>query len=243
MPEPVCPSCGEAEALQGRPAGDDIAITCQQCGAEWRRGEPRCKCCGRAGSTTLTQRMTRHPRGTLLAVVGVRQIPLCGRCDAAAIAAALQGRRPVAEGYVSRFLFGEVVDRPAETPSVKPRSPTPRSPNTSLKPVVAPRPTQPPPDPVLTDPTLRQATKAFLNDAGEPTDGLTMVLLGTKLGASTRLSRLDTAAAVADLSVWLEQTYTARPDQRSQAVATLRRAFAHWRAQGWLTHDLAAGME
>ncbi len=49
MPGPTCPACGKTEALHGRPSGEDIAITCGQCGAEWMRGEPRCKQCGRTG--------------------------------------------------------------------------------------------------------------------------------------------------------------------------------------------------
>jgi hypothetical protein len=82
---------------------------------------------------------------------------------------------------------------------------------------------------------------AFLNEAGDQVDSLTMVLLGTKLGASTRLSRLDTPDTTIQLSAWIQQTY--RPEQRPAAVETLRRAFSYWRSQGWLSRDLAAGME
>lgn len=248
MPEPICPACGETEALQGRPVNGDIEITCRHCGAEWMRGNPRCKRCGRADSVSAPQRMTRNPRGTQLAVIGVRQTLLCVDCDDEVVAESLEDT-PVPEGYVSRYLFGE----PRKADLGEPRRAVPKpantlpqaSPNTaaSSSSRSAARPTQPPPDPPqITDPTLRQATEEFLGDAGSSVDSVAMVLLGSKLGPSTRLSRLDTEATADELERWVAQTFTSRKDQRAAAVTTLQRAVRYWLDHGWLTRDLTDGL-
>lgn len=252
MPETACPACGETEALQGRPTGEDIAITCGQCGAEWMRGEPRCKQCGRTGGVSAPQRMTRHPRGTLLAVVGVRQVPLCSTCDSEVLTAAMQRHQPVPEGYVSRFLFGAIEERPAEPPRPKASPHSHRRAADTVSRTVRPAPTTPAPStaPPQTrassrpaDPTVRQATEAFLNEAGSSSDGLTMVLLGTKIGAATRLSRIDTPETAGELARWVGETFGTRSEQREQAVDVLRRATTYWTAQGWLKLDLTAELQ
>lgn len=92
------------------------------------------------------------------------------------------------------------------------------------------------------DPTVRQATEAYLEEAGSPTDALTMVLLGTKLGASTRVSRLDTQATAFELTRRVDQTYGGRREQRAHAIAVLLRAFGYWQEKGWLTHDFGAAL-
>jgi len=219
----------------------DIAITCERCGAQWMRGEARCKRCGRAGGVSAPQRMTRQPRGTLLAVVGMRQVPLCRSCDADALDDALSRNQPIPEGYVSRFLFGEFTTTPEPAAPVSPRPETrsrPRLADTK----VAPTPSMPE-APELIDPTVRQATEAYLESAGSSADALTMVLLGTNLGPSTRLSRLDTPATASELARWVDQTYGGRREQRDLAVATLCRAFGYWQERGWLTTDPAVGLK
>ncbi len=248
MPEPACPACGESEALRGRASGEDIAITCGQCGAEWLRGEPRCKLCGRPGGVSAPQRMTRDPRGTLLAVVGVRQVPLCSTCDSEVLIAATRRHQPVPEGYVSRFLFGAVEERPARQSPPGASHPQRRAADSvsrAVRPAPAPpAPSTAPPQTGVpsrpTDPTLRQATEAFLNEAGSSSDGLTMVLWGTEVGAATRLSRIDTPETAGDLARWVEETFGSCPERREQAVDVLRRATSYWTAQGWLKLDLTA---
>lgn len=249
MSETACPACGETEALRGRSTGGDITIACEECGAEWMRGEPRCKQCGRPGNASATQRMTRHPRGTLLAVVGVRQVPLCSTCDSAVLIAATQRHQPVPEGYVSRFLFGAVEEGSAELPRPE-RSPRPRrraaaTASRAVRPAPTDRaPSKSPPSfsPRPADPTVRQATEAFLKEAGSSSDGLTMLLLGTELGAATRLSRVDTPEAAGDLARWAQATFGTRPEHRQHAVDVLRRATTYWTAQGWLKQDLTADL-
>ncbi len=89
MSVPACPACGESELLHGEPVDGDIQITCGQCAAQWMRGGPRCKGCGRGGGTTVRQLMTTtHPRGTLLSVIGARKVPLCAVCDGEVLTAA-----------------------------------------------------------------------------------------------------------------------------------------------------------
>lgn len=241
MSEPACPACGETEALRGRPVDGDIAVVCEQCGAEWMRGEPHCKRCGRAGGVTALQRMTRHPRGTLLAVIGTREVLLCQDCDGTVVTDALERRLPVPEGYVSRFLFGEVEDTPSPAPGRATK--TRRTERTVSQRVELPAPAAAPEKPALSDPTLRQATEAFLTDSGGSADSLTMLLLGGRLGSTTRLSRLDTEEVAADIAAWVTETFGSRAAQRNQAVDTLRQAVAHWRAQGWLTRDLAERLD
>ncbi len=112
-----CPSCGEAEALSGRPVAGDIEISCAVCRTTWLRGDPRCKGCGGTAGVAQRQLMTRTPRGNQLAVVGHREVTLCPSCDEAALAATHASALP--ESYVSVFLFG----RRGATPA-RPRMPS-----------------------------------------------------------------------------------------------------------------------
>jgi hypothetical protein len=245
MHETACPACGETEALRGRPHDGNIAVTCERCGAEWMRGAPRCRKCGRPDGVELPQRMTRHPRGTLLAVVGVREVPLCVECDAEVVGPALQHRRPIPEGYVSRFLYGEPSrdQRPTTAVRSKPAPRRSQERRQQVQQVVQIPSPAVRPEPQITDPTLRQATEEFLEAAGGGADSLTMVLLGSKLGPSTRLSALDTEKTALFLAAWVEGTFGGREDRRRQAVATLRQAVAYWSKRGWITQGLVDQIE
>jgi hypothetical protein len=86
---------------------------------------------------------------------------------------------------------------------------------------------------------VRQATEAFLHEAQGPTDSLCLVLLGTELGASIRLSRLgeDTARS---LATWARAAFgEASSARRDSAETTIKDLVDHWLRQGWLTADIA----
>lgn len=246
-PTTQCPACGETDALTGTPTDGDIEITCQTCGAAWMRGAPRCKGCGHDDTVTRPQIMTRHTRGNQLAIIGRRDIPLCLRCDAAAIDASTS--TPVPESYVSVFLFGDTTLPAAQPRPQAPASPT-HHPRTAPKPSTTPttatpgtQPAQParqaPPKPAPI-PTVRQAIQTYLT-ADPCADSLTMLLLGQHLGPSERLSTLDTPEHADRLAAWFATTWGNQPENaRASARGTLERAFEHWTEQGWLTTDLAA---
>lgn len=240
MSDQSCPGCGEDERLHGRTVDDDIEVTCATCGSTWLRGTPHCRECGRAGGVTLPQRMTRHPRGTLLAVVGVRDTLLCPTCDRAVVDAALNHNDLVPEGYVSRFLRGVGAGPAAAATNVatspaKPRRE--RRADTSVR-VALPEPTPRPAPARVVDPTVRQATEAFLEATDEQVDSVVLVLLGTLVGASTRVSALDDSGAADRVAEWLERTWgPTSGERRAAAAATLRHTFGHWLEQGWLAGD------
>ncbi len=254
----TCPACGETERLRGRRASDarpgegsehpGIEVECEACGHRWPRGAPRCRSCGREGGVEVTQQMTRHPRGTLLAVTGHRRVRLCPDCDAAVLRAATERHRPAPEGYVSRFGYG---DRPppssGPTGSPSPPERAPAAPRTARRrpdPTPRPGPRRPQPSPSAPrGPTLRQATESFLQEAGTVPDPVVLVLWGAHVGASTRLSALDTEGAAADLAQWVGRTWAkGSAVRREAAVATLVAAVDHWRGHGWLAQDLADGL-
>lgn len=90
----------------------------------------------------------------------------------------------------------------------------------------------------MVDPTVRQATEAFLEATDDQADSVVLVLLGTLLGASTRVSALDTAQTADRVVEWLDRTWGSAPsERRTAAVVTLRSTFGHWRQQGWLGTD------
>jgi hypothetical protein len=167
----------------------------------------------------------------------------------------------VPETYDSRFLFGEPATRentePPPTsvsrPASRPRREQATDSFTAMSQDPYPRPTQhpsprtSPPAMVMqrADPTVRQATGAFLTEAGAGAGAhrLTMVIVGRELGASTPLSRLDNPQTAAHLRTWLDDIYGASDAQRDHGVDTVRRALGHWHRQGWLTHDLAPSIE
>ena len=243
MVETSCPQCGEVENLVGSgddTAGEGIEVSCGACGSMFVRGVARCRSCGGSEWVPGTQQMTRHPRGTLLAVVGAREIKLCVVCDRSVLRQA-EGRRPkVPEGYVSRFLMGEdapVADA-AEGETRRRRSGT-----SGRRLVSAPTPpSKAPSASALSDPTVRQATTAFLEEV-EGADTLCLVLLGSMLGASTRLSAVDTEEMATRVGAWAAETWgTSTDDKRRRAAETICDAVDHWRREGWLQTDIASEM-
>jgi hypothetical protein len=260
-----CPACGEDERLRGRASGDDIEVTCENCGAQWLRGATRCNSCGRADVVIRPQVMTRQPRGNQLAIVGRRELPLCRVCDADAIAESLGGNRPVPETYVSVFLFGRDLPRhvprePARTTehSATGDAPTESTPSIAVEPTTpepkrekrayagSPGPSRPQPSPAkeqgLTRPTARQAIEAYLS-AHPEADSLAMLFLGQHLGPASRLDSLDRPGTAESLFRWFDATWDTRQDERRRTAAdAITGAVDHWRAQGWLTEDLAAGL-
>lgn len=264
-----CPACGENERLRGRAVGDDIEVTCETCGAQWLRGAARCNACGRADVVTRPQVMTRHPRGNQLAIVGRRDLPLCPACDADAIAESEAGNRPVPETYVSMFLFGRRLPRhvPRKPATVAPASRSDATPDerrtgpsapaarTASAPKTDEQPRAQSPAPAwpeapsratneqsLARPTVRQAIEAYLS-ASPDADSLAMLFLGQHLGPASRLDSLDRPDAAESLLRWFDATWDTRQDERRRAAAAaITAAVDHWRAQGWLTKDLAAGL-
>lgn len=247
MGEPTCPQCGEDDDLRGELVGDDIEVVCLSCGSRFERGTPRCRRCGRTNPVRGTQRMTRFARGTLLAVVGMREVLLCRSCDDEVANHVLHRAQLVPDDYESRFVSGEVREAPAPRPATRrqPRSPSAPVPRASspaapsginagageAKAAVSP-----------TDPTVRQATEAFLEQASEPVDHLCLVLIGTELGASTRLSRLD-AQTAETIGAWMASKLgTATQERREQARTTITALVDHWLAQGWVSTDLASAL-
>lgn len=191
MRQTACPSCGERERLQGRrdPAG--IVITCQACAHEWRRGEACCQKCGRPGGVTAHQQLTRHPRGTLLAVVGSREVVLCPICDEQVVATVERTRGAVPEGYVSRFVAGEPAPNDDRMPAPRRTSRSTTRPSAPATSQPTPSAPEPAPPPQRHDPTLREAIESFLTEAADGTGSLPMLLLGPGLGLTTRMSTLD----------------------------------------------------
>ncbi len=237
----ACPTCGETDDLSGRPAADDIEVTCGACGTSWMRGDPRCKGCGATGGIPYRQVMTRTPRGNQVAVVGHREVVLCPTCDAEAISAAAAA--PVPEHYVSVFLFGvpsptahaprapraPAEDAPSPTnPPAPHRGPPPAATPAAPAPATAAEPAGP------VDPTARQAIEAYLTATPEG-DSLTMLMLGRHLGPSRRVRDLDGEAEQQRLRTWFDRTWSVKDQPRRDAArAALTDVLAHWRARGWV---------
>jgi hypothetical protein len=262
-----CLACGENERLRGRAVAGDIEVTCETCDAQWLRGAARCNACGRADVVTRPQVMTRHPRGNQLAIVGRRDLPLCPACDADAIAESEAGNRAVPETYVSVFLFGRDLPRhaprkpapaaaarrtgaaPAEsrTAPSKPAARTASAPEPERKPSAKrPEPARleasRPKEQSLSRPTVRQAIEAYLS-ASPDADSLAMLFLGQHLGPASRLDAIDQPGTAESLLRWFDATWDTRQNERRHAAAAaITGAVDHWRAQGWLTRDLAAGL-
>jgi hypothetical protein len=188
--------------------------------------------------------MTRYARGLLVAVVGMRNVLLCRVCDDEVASAVARRSELVPEGYVSRFLFGEVPLLPPPEPRRTSASAEPRtSPRASADP---PRPSPPRAAPVqrdvVQDPTVRQAIEVFLTHSTGPQDSLCLVLLGAELGPSTRVSHLGFEHRDA-LSSWVAGKFgEADTPRRRVAVSTIIELVDHWRDQGWTTHDIAASL-
>ena len=219
----------------------DIEISCLVCGERWLRGDPVCKSCGRSGGEPARQNMTRHPRGTLLAVVGAKDVVVCPDCDSGVIEAVRRGL-PIPEDYRPRFIVGrqpvvEPVPRSLRRPNRAPRTATGER-------VAAPRPPAREKAP-LTDPTVRQATAAYL-EAVPDADALTLTLLGAALGPATRLSVLDRDpdALRSQVISWAERDlgrYSAQ--RRSEVLDQVRLAFGYWSEQGWFAASSVPDLE
>jgi hypothetical protein len=243
MSEPMCPTCGNTDALQAWPSEDDIQVTCQRCGSTWIRGEPRCKRCGRAGGLSAPQRTTR--KAGLAAVGSIRHVLLCSSCDREAIGDMFERNQPVPERYVSRFLFGEVVDHPTGTGPASERraAQSPQTAEPEPTKVATRHPAPPAEAPTtLADPTVRQAIEAFLDTDPLGVEIMVLVLLGARLGSSKRLSGLNAKELADVLTTWVDHTWAPQTSQRAASTATVRSAFAYWRGKGWLQSDPSEGL-
>jgi hypothetical protein len=246
---PVCPHCGEEQRLTGRPDGAGIRVTCEVCETTWRRGEPRCKGCGRTGGVPHRQVMTRTPRGNQLAVVGHREIVLCPVCDADAVAAARTAAVP--EHYVSVFLAGRAPDREEQRAEAGPPRAAIPAPDTSPPDVAerdseaapaararpeargAVRPPTPPSASASAQPTIRQAVEDFMT-AHPGSDSLALLLVGRQLGPSLRVSGLDEPERVQALRAWVDDTWP-DVDRNRVARATVAGLVGHCHSRGWTT--------
>jgi hypothetical protein len=251
----VCAACGEDEQLHGEPVDGDIAVTCLSCGATWMRGAARCNTCGGQDIVSRPQPMSRHPRGNQLAIIGWRELPLCQTCDAEVLTASLASNRPVPEGYVSACLFtlqelGQTQQRrPAPTQSgsgskrpsrdaAKSNSTTSPSPLPQHQRAAPARRTTP-----SAPPTLRQAIEAYLSSTPSAADSVTLLMLGSHLGPSTRLNELDASDTPGNLTAWFMQLWDDKnPDRRAIARSTVLGAIDYWRSQDWIHNDAGAGL-
>lgn len=248
MSELACPTCGETERLSGRrPWADsgksaDIVIACDACGTTWPRGARRCRGCGAHEHTTARQRMTTYPRGNQLAVIGMRDVPLCPRCDAHAVSQ-LGPDRLLADGYRSRFVSGPDDEPAAPTGAASPpAAPPPAPPSPAAPPLAVASPAAPQPRPrrpAVTDPTVRHAVDAYMRHADGVVNATVMLVLGRTLGPTTRLGGLTAAAAGPALARALDEQWARQPDVREQAVRTIGDAVGFWAEQGWLTEEQA----
>lgn len=241
-----CPHCKETDALRGDRDGDAITVTCLSCGERWARGAPRCRTCAGVDVVTALQAMSRHPRGNQLAIVGRREILLCRRCDAEVVADWVGRNRPVPEGYVSKALL-DVTATPPSDPTQSRTSPSAPKRSASTAGAPAPRPrTRPAPAAAVPgsagpgDPTVRQAMAAFLDQAGVTADSTAMLMLGTHLGASTRMSDLSRPQTAGELASWFEKLWPGQGDRQRAARSTVVAAFDYWREREWLDTDPAA---
>lgn len=238
--DPACPSCGETERLSGVSLGGDIEVTCGSCGIQWHRGERRCSTCGGSESTTARQRMTTYPRGNQLAVIGMREVPLCPRCDSDAVAE-LGTDRLVDDDYSSRFVRSSADDgahpsrrtpQPAASPAPSARArTTPRRGQLS-----EPTPRQRVADQRGDTPTVRKAVEAYLENASDAVSATAMLVLGRSLGSSTRLSEV-TPQSGAQLTEAVDDQWAKQPNLRALAVDAINDAFRFWARRGWIATD------
>jgi hypothetical protein len=233
--DPVCPSCGEAEQLTGTPLDGGIEITCGACGTRWNRTERRCRACGGGESTVVRQRMTTYPRGNQLAVIGMRDVPLCPQCDGGAVSRLGPGRL-LEDGYRSRFVSGA----PDDSASTTPATPATRARSRiqpPAPPVATPAAARRPKSP--TDPTVRKAVEAYLAHGTDAVSAAAMLVIGRALGTSTRLSDLTAADAGPRLDEAIEEQWPRRSAIRTLAVDAVNDAFRFWVSRGWISADQA----
>lgn len=80
------------------------------------------------------------------------------------------------------------------------------------------------------DPTVRQAIEAFLEETGDSSHSLVMVMLGSHLGPAARLRALTLEPD--EMAHFVQRTWGGG-DNRDDAVNALQAAFGHWRERGW----------
>jgi hypothetical protein len=249
VPDVTCPSCAEPDRLTGTSSSDGIEITCHACGHRWLRGERRCRACGAAEAVVARQRMTTHPRGNQLAVLGIREVLLCPECDREVVAG-LGTDRMAPEGYVPRFSRGAPDDQPttsprsAHEPSSSPTRVVARAPSAASSAEQANAyPVRPGALPVPS-PTVRTAVASYLQTTSDPSAAAAMLLLGPSLGIATRLDRLDASRAGRELTAALDRSCGEGPGQRRLAlVYAIRDALAAWVSRGWLPHETVQAIE
>lgn len=248
MPPPhanTCPDCGNAQDVTGRvdDHAGDVELTCGQCGRSWWRGARHCASCGGGDLTTRPQVMHRHSRGNQLSIMGWRDVTLCHQCDAELLKTLGSGHTPVPEEYVSAALIDvnaapEPVrsPRPADRPRTTPLGPPPSRPTPSPSPLPGPAAPRPPA-------TVRQAlqrSQTMLAEEGTALDPTVVLLLGQRMGPSTRLEGLTAAGHdPAAVRTWVEGLWGAGADGAS-ARHTITVLADHWQQQGWTTTDMAA---
>lgn len=253
----TCPSCGETEQLQGRPDGEQITVTCQACGETWTRDQSRCRACGGSDLVMRPQPLSYHPRGNQLAIVGWRDVRLCLDCDAEVAADSVEKNRPVPRDYVSRASLdptatahrstegpatpaaGAKTERRSATQAVsRPAGPAPARAGQHVEGPPSTEASPPPSQPV--DPTARQAIGAFLTTSAGSGGATAMLMLGTYLGASTRLSRLSRADAPEDFRSRFDRTWPETSANRENAGDSVRSAVDYWTEQAWLSPEAGA---
>jgi hypothetical protein len=259
-PGTTCPSCGRDDQVRGRPdvQAGDVELSCGRCGTSWWRGGRRCATCGGQDLTSRPQVMRRHSRGTQLSIVGWRDVVLCQSCDAEVIESVGTTDTPIAEDYVSAAIVDRtapaplsltqdnaaVTGRPAGSPAPTRRTATDAGRTQPVRAGAPPRPTPSPrPRPPVPPATVRQAlqqSQEQLAAEGTVLDPTVVLLLGTRLGPTTRLDALERSGHdPASVAAWVGSTWG--PEDRSTGAGhTLITLADHWLARGWTTTDLAA---
>lgn len=206
------------------------------------RGALTCRGCGGLEAVTAPQLIRRNTRGNQLAIVGRKQLTLCPACDKAIVEASLSAQQPVPEDYTSVFISGFPATRPRALPARRsiPRPtipvPAPADPPQRPKPTPVPKVGAPRMSP--SKPTVRQATKLFLNTTLKA-DSTALVLLGAHLGPASRLQDMEDDQVTTKLEDWFSQTYRgASADRRESARNTLIALVDYWLQQDWLEQDL-----
>lgn len=226
-----CRACGEKEDIDGTAEDGGIRLHCQRCDARWLRGAPTCRTCGGSEAIVAQQAVTRLPRGSLRAIVGMREVPLCPACDAVVLTTVARNHH-VPEDYLSQFLRRPPTEcepaRATPTPPPFVTSPPPRAAQRATPEAASSAPARP----AREDPAVHMAIARYLThagSAGSPADPVTLIQLGTFLGPSTRLSRVDVDA----FPEWVERTWPSA-GARQRVLATVRSILAYWTDQHWL---------
>ncbi|WP_130012572.1 hypothetical protein [Serinicoccus sediminis] len=87
-----------------------------------------------------------------------------------------------------------------------------------------------------------QRSQEQLTDQGTRLDPTVVLLLGTRLGSTTRLDALERSGHdPAAVATWVRSTWGSA-DTSGDARHTLTTLADHWLASGWTTTDLAAAL-